>query len=197
MTNHSVWFHLWSFDLSILVFTMSVAASTSANDKISLLIDIGVVRVEVLVVVIVEHTWLPVVFHHDLSESAHISWGQLSSLLVHVSIWRQSWMVINFLNFGLSLIFLCLEREVVNWLVSWLVTPVGSECLGPIFLVIFGTAKEMISPSNSSSQEVPVTITIDRSHTNSTPEDPSHLPDHPHVSLSHVVCYVEHHFAYN
>ena len=51
---------------------MSVVAAASADNQVCLLVDVGVVRVEVLAVVVVEHSWLTVVLPHDLAEGAYI-----------------------------------------------------------------------------------------------------------------------------
>jgi hypothetical protein len=46
---------------------MSIITSTSSDDEVRFLVDVGIVGVEVLAVVVVEHSWLSIVLHHDLA----------------------------------------------------------------------------------------------------------------------------------
>ena len=60
---------------SLAKLLVGVVAIFSANDKVSFLIDIVVMGVEVLVVVVVKYTWGSVVLHHDLNVGLDVSWG--------------------------------------------------------------------------------------------------------------------------
>ena len=51
---------------------MSIITSTSSHDEVRFLVDVGMVGVEVLAVVVVEHSWLSIVLHHDLAEGTDV-----------------------------------------------------------------------------------------------------------------------------
>ena len=128
--SHSEWFHLGSLNLSRCILLVSIVATPSADNKVRLLVDVSIVGIEVLTVVIVEHSWFSIVLHHDLAEGAHILAIRLVVLVSHISLWTQPWVVVNSLHLRLSSILLVFEREVVNWIISWLVTPIGAQVLG-------------------------------------------------------------------
>ena len=111
----------------------------------------------------------------------------------HVALWAQPWVVVNSLQLRLSLILLVFEREVVDWVVSWLVTPVGAQVLRLLLLVSLVTTEIMVSVGHTPAEEVPVRATVERGHADAAPEDPTHLTDHPDISLSHIVRDVKHH----
>ena len=102
-------------------------------------------------------------------------------------------MIVNSLQLGLSLILSGLKGEFVGWLVPWLITPVANKRLSVLLLFGLGSTEEVLPPGHSPIQEVPVCVTIERCRADEAPEYPPHLPDHPHVSFSHVVRDVEHH----
>ena len=64
--------HSCILDLSRWILNVSVIAATGTDDQVGFLVDVGVVRVEVLSVVVVKDSWLSIVLHHDLAEGAHI-----------------------------------------------------------------------------------------------------------------------------
>ena len=88
---------------------VSIVASTGSDDEIGLLIDISVVRVEVLSEVVVENSWLSVMLHSNLGESSYVFSWQLFSLVIHSSLRRKSWVIINSIKFSLTFIFLCFQ----------------------------------------------------------------------------------------
>jgi hypothetical protein len=88
---------------------MCVVAATSTDNEIRLLIDVCVVRVEVLTVVVVEHSWLSVVLHHDLAEVAHVLGRSLFVFVFHIALWTQPWVIVNSLFLSLCRILLILE----------------------------------------------------------------------------------------
>ena len=111
----------------------------------------------------------------------------------HISLWAQSWMIVNSFELGLTSVFLILKREVVHWIISGLITPLTFPFLSLLLLVIFGAAEEIVSPSGTTTQSVPVCTTVNRGGADAAPEDPSHFTDHPDVRLSHIVRDVKHH----
>ena len=90
-------------------------------------------------------------------------------------------------------VFILFKREVIDWLISGLITPVGSLYLCLLLLFIFSLPAEPVAPGNSSSQIIPISVSVNGDGEDSSPEDPTHLPDHPDISLSHIVCNMEHH----
>ena len=68
----SEWLHLWCHDLAGRILSVSVVAAASTDDKIRLLVDVGVVGVEILSVVVVKRSRLSIVLHHDLAEGADV-----------------------------------------------------------------------------------------------------------------------------
>ena len=190
----SEWLHLWCFDSAVLVGLVGVVAATCTNDQVGLLVDVGVVRVEVLPVVVVEYAWAPVVLHQDLDEGSHFLCVVLLVLVLLVTLGSQSGVVVDSLELGLALVLLVLETEVVYGLVSGLVTPVGLEALCLLLLEILVAAEIVVAVGATATEEVPVSATVDGRGGNETPEDPSALADHPHVGLPHIVRDVKHHY---
>lgn len=166
-----------------------------ANSDVGLLIDLWVKRVESLRDVVIEGAWLSVVLQGDRDDGSHILRLNSALLLVkgRVNV-VETRSVLEVLFSGLAVVLDLLKREVVDGLVSGAVTPVGSEALGLLALLILSLASEPLLPGHSSAVVVPVHVSIDGDEGNSAPEDPTHLPDHPHVGLTHVVSHVEHHY---
>ena len=112
-------------DPVVLVVLVSVVRPAWSQDDVGLLIDVVVVRVEVLVVVVVKDTWLPVVLSQDVDQGLDMS---RVSDIVSIVLWLsavKSWGVRDTFHISLGLVLSGLDRKVVNWLISWFVTPVG------------------------------------------------------------------------
>ena len=88
---------------------MSVLARAVSNNKVSLLVDVFIVGVEVLALVVVEHAGSPIVLHDDLGKRAHILGSVLASLLSHAALRVESRMIIDLLQRRLSLMLPCLD----------------------------------------------------------------------------------------
>lgn len=162
---------------------------------VGLLVDLGVERVEGLRHVIVEGAWVSVMLDCNGDESSHLLRGVSTLLLVqsrvHVVKTRS---VLEVFISGLTVVLDLLEGEVVNGFISRAITPVGSDSLCLLALLVLSLASEPLLPGNSSAVVVPVHVSVDGDEGDSAPEDPTHLPDHPHVGLTHVVSHVEHHY---
>ena len=91
----SVWLHFWSLDNTVNVGGVGIVAAASTYDQVCLLVDVGVVRVEVLAIVVVEDPWLPIVLHHNLAEGTHILAVLFLVLMVHVALGTQPGVVID------------------------------------------------------------------------------------------------------
>ena len=92
------------------------------------------------------------------------------------------------------LILPCLHGERVLWLIPWVVSPVSSVCFSFALLLVFSTPEtKMVTPSDSSAQIVPVGASVKRDGADEGPQYPSAFPDHPDISLSHIVSHVENH----
>ena len=94
---------------------------------------------------------------------------------------------------GLLGILVGLDGEWKFGLKTRMVTPVTLHRL-PVSLLLFLSSTEgRVIPGNSTSEVVPVNITVDGDETEDTPQNPSHFADHPDICLTHVVRDMEHH----
>lgn len=96
---------------------------------------------------------------------------------------------------GVSLV---LDTEVVDWFVSWLITPITFLfCLGVFSLLFLASEVKPFFPSNSSGVVVPIDVSVNCDIRCESPEKPSSFPDHPHVGFTHVVRNViDHNFVF-
>ena len=170
------------------------SASVSESD-VCLLVNVSVMRVESLRIVVVKYSWLSVVLFRGHDDAANFTVGENSSLRLLTFGYFEPWHIFKGLLSGLLSIFLCLDTEWVLCLVSWVETPVCFKWLCLCFLICLWTF-EIVLPSYTSTEIVPVEVSIGRNKEEEGPEHPSHLTNHPHVGLAHVVGNVEHHCIY-
>ena len=172
---------------------MSVVATASTDDEVRLLVDVSVMRVEVLGVVVVEHASGAIVLLKNTLNHTHVPWLILAPLNVHVTLGAQPWMVHDLLHLGLAFVLSALHGKFVNWLIPGLITPVADEGLSMFLLFNLGSAEEVGLPGDSPVEVVPVGATVDGGGGDHAPQNPTHLADHPHVGLTHVIRNMKHH----
>ena len=73
----SIWFVFLRVDSTIGIVFVSVITATSSDNEISFLVDVSVVRVEVLSEVVVEDSGFSIVLHANLLYHTHLIWWQL------------------------------------------------------------------------------------------------------------------------
>ena len=162
--------------------------SLAAQSDIRFILNLGVRAVEVLCEVVIEDSGLSVVLAHDGDKVTNL-FG-LNNFVVavdHVRLCAHARHIINGLFTRLGRVLCRLNREGVLRFVSRVVAPIStlSLCLGHLFSL---SAPEVVVPPGTSSTEiVPVGVTVDWNGGDDGPEYPSHLPDHPYVGLAHVV----------
>ena len=75
----SVWSSvLAGVNLVVFVVHVSIVTLAWSQHDVGLLVDIGIVRVEVLAIVVVEDAWFSVVLTQNVHEGPHVSWVHLA-----------------------------------------------------------------------------------------------------------------------
>ena len=168
----------------------------AAESDVRLIFDLGVRAVEGLWVIVVEHSGLSVMLAHDCDKVTNLL--RLNNVVVaidHVRLCAHSRHIINGLFASLGRVLRSLNREGVLRLVTRVITPISSLGLCLCHPFSLSATEVVVPPGTSSTEVVPVGVTVDWNGSNDGPEYPSHLPDHPYIGLSHVVRNVEHHNA--
>ena len=173
---------------------MDSSLSSSSYSNKTLLFNLRVEGIESLRIIIIKKPRMSIVFSCNMKYCSDIFRIHMSLPIFSTHLTLKSWMVSNPLFISLLFIFLSLQRELVNWLISWMVSPISSLFLCLTFLFIFILIFEPVFPGNSFSKVVPILCSVNWYKGYTSPEDPTHFTDHPHVGLPHVVCNMEHHY---
>ena len=183
--------------ISFLKLFMHVSLCLAiTNSYIALLLDFRIERVECLRSPVVKHSWSSVVLTGNSHNGSHFLRIN-ESLAVFSSHLRLETRSISESFFSSLLIVpLSFKREWDRRLIARLVTPVSSIGFSFLLLLLFTLAIEPVSKGHTSTQVVPINVSVDWDESNKAPQHPTTLTNHPDIGLAHVVRHVEHHFNY-
>ena len=153
--------------------------------------------VEILLKVVVKHTWLTVVLGHHGNERADVHGFHFALVVVVFARSSQSGSISNSFLFSLRRIFPLFDGEVVDRVISRVVTPVGTEFDGISLLLKLSALVEFVCPGHTAAEVVPVHVSVDNNVAEGSPAPEAELADLPDIRLPHVIRYVEHHINYN
>lgn len=153
-----------------------------------------VVREELLGVVVVHLSGNTVMLGNNVENSANLLGSSLSFSCIEIVSGVHSGHVTERFFSSLVGVLGSLDREVVLGLVTRIETPVSTLRFSLGNLLLLSHRVEVSLPGSSATKVVPVEVTVGREEKTHGPEDPSHFPNHPDISLAHVVGHVEHHF---
>jgi len=147
-------------------------------------------------VVVVEHARLSVVLLRNADDVAdHLGFND-AGFGVTARFGEETGHVAVLLFTGLLGVLLGLDGEVETGLETGVEAPVALLFSGPRLLVLVSAVEEILAPGDTTSEEVVVGETVEGGEEDTAPEDPTHLPDHPHVGFTHVVHDMEHHSCF-
>lgn len=175
---------------------MYSALGISSDSYVGLLLDFWEVWIERLLVVVIENTGLPVVLLGNWDEGSDFLGGHDAGHALLGLGETRSGHITEVLLSRLVGVFLWLNGEVVDGLVPRVETPIGALASSLLYPFISSSVVKCFSPGGTLAEEVPVGVSIKHDRTADGPEDPTHLPDHPSVGLTHVVLNMENHCCY-
>lgn len=150
---------------------------------------------ELLRVVIVERSWSSVVLSSNHDNGLNFGMGHEANTMFFLFVHSDTWHVMHSLFISLKCILSGFDWVLSVWCEPWMVSPATYWCLSFFSLLFLSLSGKRISPCDSAAKIVPVCISVKWNGKPDGPKDPSHLPDHPDISLAHIVGNMEHHFA--
>ena len=187
---------LWHVLIFICVHATQTLPGSGAYCDIRVVLDFRVSREERLGVVVVENAGLAIVFALDHDEITHFL-GRNDVFLREAPCFSvDTRRVSKRLFSSLCCILGCLDRKIVFSLISRMVAPVSSRSFSLLDAFSLSASNKVLSPSATSAEEVPVSVTVDGHSEKTAPKDPAAFSNHPYVRFAHVVRYVEHHYFY-
>jgi hypothetical protein len=136
----------------------SLSIGTKCDE--TLLLNLRIERVERLGEVVVEFTRVSVVLRSNRDQGPHILRCGIAFLLLSAHDGCKSRCVLKVFFSCLRVVLVLLNRELVDRLVSWLVSPVGSQALSLCSLIFFTLTSVPVLPSDSSTKEIPIEISV-------------------------------------
>ena len=132
----------------------------STQSNISFLFDFWIQRVECLWLIVVKQSRLSIMLLSYSNYCLHFFWRSKSIPFLTLTCSFQSWMVCNYFFWCLDCILFLLDTKVVYWFISGFVAPIppSVNCLLSLFFLSF--FRELILPSNSAAQVVPVSVSV-------------------------------------
>jgi hypothetical protein len=150
---------------------------------------------ELLRVVIVERSWSSVVLSGNHDNGLNFGMGQKANTMFFLFVHCDTWHVMESLFRSLKCILSGFDWVLSIWSEPWMVSPATYLCVGFFFLLFLSLSRKGVPPCDSSAEIVPVCISVKWNGKPDRPKDPSHLPYHPDISLTHIIGNMEHHFA--
>ncbi len=171
---------------------MNSASCVRPKSNVRLRLNLGERGEKGLGVVVVKDAWLPVVLGDNWNNRADLNWLNHVFLAELGAFSVETWHIAEWLLPSLFGVFVRFYRKIELGLEPRVEAPVANFLFSEGLLFDF-SACVVVSPGYSSSEVVPISVSVDRKGQAERPEDPTHLADHPNVRLTHIVTDMEHH----